>query len=67
MLDGQVEAESLDIQAGTLLLFRGMESVHRVSPNLGETTRILAVLAYNREPGIALSENARLTIYGRLE
>ena len=67
ILDDQFEPEAIEIQPGTLLLFRGMESVHRVSPNLGETTRILAVLAYNREPGIALSENARLTFYGRLE
>ncbi len=28
--------------------------------------RMLAVLAYNTEPGIALSESARMTLYGRL-
>ena len=31
-----------------------------------DTTRMLAVLAYNSEPGIKLSESARMTFYGRL-
>ncbi|HIF35534.1 MAG TPA: 2OG-Fe(II) oxygenase, partial [Candidatus Thioglobus sp.] len=28
--------------------------------------RILSVLAYNSEPGIQLSESARMTFYGKL-
>jgi hypothetical protein len=40
--------------------------MHRVTPTIGEKTRILVVLAYNTKPGIALSEAARMTFFGRL-
>ena len=66
VLDGQVPVESLEINPGDLVLFRGRNSLHRVSPTIGETTRMLVVLAYNTEPGISLSESARQTFYGRL-
>ena len=32
-----------------------------------QKTRILAVLAYNSEPNISLSETSRMTFYGRLD
>lgn len=67
VLEGKLKPEVIEIQPGTLLLFRGMNSIHRVSPNEGDAIRMMAVLAYNREPGISLSENARLTFYGRLD
>ncbi|MDA8869796.1 2OG-Fe(II) oxygenase [Rhizobiaceae bacterium] len=66
LLDGRMKPKVLDIEPGTLVLFRGRDAIHRVSPNESDTTRILAVLAYNSEPGIALSEDARMTFYGRL-
>ncbi len=53
-------------QAGSLMLFRGRDALHRVTPSLGSTARMLAVLAYNERAGVALSESARLTFYGRL-
>lgn len=65
VLGGQAEVTQLAPEPGTLLVFRGRNSIHRVSPNAGARTRMLAVLAYNTEPGIALSETARLTFYGR--
>jgi len=66
LLDGKLQPEQLQIEPGTLVLFRGKNSVHRVSPNKSDRTRILAVLAYNSVPGVALSESARRTFYGRL-
>ena len=65
ILDGQAPVETLEADAGTLVFFRGHRSIHRVAPNEGDQTRILAVLAYNTEPGISLSETARMTFYGR--
>ncbi len=65
ILDGRTQVNQLDAEAGTLVFFRGRNSIHRVAPNEGEQTRILAVLAYNTEPGISLSESARQTFYGR--
>ncbi|MGR3614815.1 MAG: HalD/BesD family halogenase [Paracoccaceae bacterium] len=66
LLDGRVEPEVLSMKPGALVLFRGRNSIHRVSPNESDRMRILAVLAYNAEPGVALSESARMTFYGRL-
>lgn len=65
-LDGRLEPTRLDIQPGTLVLFRGRNALHRVTPTQGDITRYLVVLAYNGEPGVALSENARKTFYGRV-
>lgn len=66
LLDGALQPDTLTMEPGTLVLFRGRNSVHRVSPNESDTTRMLAVLAYNAEAGVELSESARMTFYGRL-
>lgn len=66
ILDGDIPAQNLSMEAGSLVLFRGRNSIHRVTPTQGDITRMLAVLAYNTEPDIALSESARMTFYGRL-
>ncbi len=65
ILNGDCAVESLAMDPGTLVLFRGRNSMHRVTPVTGNTTRMLVVLAYNSEPGIALSESASNTFYGR--
>lgn len=65
VLDGRAKVEQLVVDAGTMVFFRGRNSMHRVAPNEGERTRMLAVLAYNSEPGVALSEAARMTFFGR--
>ena len=67
ILDGNVPVQTLSMEAGSLVLFRGRNSLHRVTPTIGDVTRMLVVLAYNTEPNIALSESARMTFYGRLE
>ena len=66
LLRGEIDSESLSMEPGTLVLFRGKNSIHRVTPVEGDVTRILAVLAYNSEPNISLSETSRMTFYGRL-
>ncbi|WP_446676408.1 HalD/BesD family halogenase, partial [Pantoea eucalypti] len=66
VLDERQPVNELEIDAGDLVLFRGRNSLHRVTPTEGEVTRMLAVLAYNTQPDIALSETARMTFYGKL-
>ena len=66
VLKGAVEAQAITMGAGDLMLFRGRDALHRVTPSQGEITRMLVVLAYNAEPNVALSESARMTFYGRL-
>jgi len=67
ILDGIDTGTRMKMSAGTLLLFRGRDAIHRVTPVSGSVTRMLAVLAYNAERGVALSESARMTFYGRLK
>ena len=65
-LDGHAQVRQLSMDAGDLVLFRGRNAMHRVTPTQGDITRMLVVLAYNAQPGVALSESARMTFYGRL-
>ena len=67
VLDGQIAPNTLNIEPGALVLFRGRNSMHRVTPTLGDTTRMLVVLAYNTEPNVSLSESARMIFFGRLD
>jgi hypothetical protein len=67
VLDGEVATEKLAMDPGDLVLFRGRNSMHRVTPSIGDRTRMLVVLAYNTAPGVSLSKSARMTFYGRLE
>ncbi len=66
VLRGDAAFVTLDVEPGCLVLFRGRDSLHRVTPTSGDRARVLAVLAYNTEPGVSLSEAARLTFFGRL-
>ena len=50
---------------GTLLLFQGRHSMHRVTPIRGATSRLVALLAYDTKPGTVSSEFLRLARYGR--
>ena len=66
ILDGLVLPETIDVDAGTLVLFYGRNYLHRVTPVRSIKPRILVTLNYNEEEGIKLSENARLTFFGRI-
>ncbi len=66
VLNGDIPPERLNMDAGALVLFRGRNAIHRVAPVEGSRTRMLVVLAYNSEPGVSLSESARMTFFGRL-
>lgn len=65
ILDGDVAVQELQFDPGDLVLFRGRNSIHRVTPTEGDVTRLLVVFAYNDEPGVALSDSALQTFYGR--
>ena len=65
LLDGITKPEVLKVEPGTLVLFRGKNSIHRVTPTRGSKTRMLVVLAYNTKPGISLSKSAQMTFFGR--
>jgi hypothetical protein len=50
---------------GTLLLFEGRNSIHRVTPIRGKTTRLVALLAYDTKPGTRSSKLLQMARYGR--
>lgn len=50
---------------GTLTMFRGRYSLHRVAPVIGDRLRINAVLAYVNEPNVVFNDYARRLFYGR--
>jgi hypothetical protein len=66
VLDTANGVEVLDFEPGALVVFRGRNSMHRVTPSRGHRTRILVVFAYNTEPDIGLSAQAQETFYGRV-
>ena len=65
VLNGAEDISQLNFDPGDLVLFRGRDALHRVTPTEGSVTRVLAVFAYNDEPGIGLSASALETFYGR--
>lgn len=65
ILDGDEQVDTLDFLPGDLVLFRGRDALHRVTPTEGDITRMLVVFAFNDQPGIALSDSALATFYGR--
>jgi len=66
LLDGSRErVVRVPMCPGTLLLFEGRNSIHRVTPIRGRTTRLVALLAYDTKPGTRSSEVLQLARYGR--
>lgn len=66
-LDGNIIPGRLTFSDGMLVVFRGKETLHRVTPVRGGKDRIQVVFAYNNEPFKPLAAEARQTFYGRLQ
>ena len=58
---------TLPMTPGTLLIFEGRHSLHRVSPISGTTLRHVGLLAYDTKPGRMGSDLLRADRYGRTE
>jgi hypothetical protein len=61
----RARVETVSREAGELTIFRGCNSLHRVSPVVGEQLRMMAVFVYEDEPGIRGDPEVNLTVYGR--
>ncbi|MGO9197872.1 MAG: arpA protein [Acidimicrobiales bacterium] len=55
----------LGMVPGTMLIFEGRRSIHRVSPVSGGVDRLVALLAYDTKPGTVSSPLLRKVRYGR--
>ena len=59
------EVRQMSLEAGTLNVFRGINTPHRVTPVEGPTKRIIAVLSYFDRPGVQFSAEEQIGFYGR--
>jgi hypothetical protein len=58
---------TLPMTPGTLLVFAGRHSLHRVSPIRGATPRLVALFGYDAKPGTMSSDLLKEVRYGRTE
>ncbi len=66
VLLGQDEAvRTLPLAPGTLNVFKGKNTLHRVSPPRGRKDRIIAIFSYYDRPGVTFSREESLAFYGR--
>ena len=56
---------TIPMTPGTLMLFEGRHTLHRVSPIGGDRPRYVGLFGYDRKPGTCSSELLRLIRYGR--
>lgn len=62
---GDPEAKILRLKPGTLNVFRGKNTAHRVTTVQGERERMITVFSYYEKPGVMFSAEERVGFYGR--
>ena len=55
---------SIGREPGALCIFKGCNSLHRVTPVSGDTLRIMGVFVYEFSPGLVGDAEVNATIYG---
>ena len=67
LLRGQDPAlQSITLAPGTLNVFRGKNTAHRVTPVQGDKDRIIAVFSYYERPGVRFTAEEQMGFYGRV-
>ena len=65
VLDGTSgRVTGVDRAPGSLVIFYGRNSLHRVSPVHGRQPRLVAVMCYEQQPGVMGSDELNAAIYG---
>ncbi len=59
------ESKVISLSPGTLNVFKGKNTAHRVTPVGGNRARVIAVFSYYENPGVSFSESERIGFYGR--
>lgn len=54
-----------DIEPGTLTVFAGHNTAHRVTEVVGQLDRVVAVFSYFEQPGVVFNDAERQGFYGR--
>ena len=67
LLQGDCDGvKTVPFDAGTIMLFRGASTLHRVTPARGEKPRIIAILHFETTPGRIYSDEFKLDAFGRV-
>ena len=64
---GDAQIQTLPLAPGTLNVFKGKNTAHRVTPVEGERPRMIAVFSYYERPDVLFSPEERIGFYGRSE
>lgn len=59
------EVKTLEVSAGTLNVFRGKNTAHKVSTVRGQRERLIAVFSYFDRPGVVFTKEDQMGFYGR--
>ena len=59
------EVRTLALVPGSLNVFMGRNTMHRVTPVKGERERLIAVFSYYERPGVMFSKEEQMGFYGR--
>ena len=70
LIQDAIKGESKDllelgVQPGTLTLFNGFQSMHRVAPVAAAPSRLMLIFSYDSAPGQEFSDVVRLRFFGR--
>lgn len=65
LLEGRLSPSRLTLSPGTLNVFRGKNTAHRVTPTRGDKDRIIAVFSFFEKSGVNFSAEERVGFYGR--
>lgn len=67
LLGGQdPDVKTLKLSAGTLNVFKGKNTAHKVSTVRGKRERLIAVFSYFDRPGVVFSREEQIGFYGRV-
>jgi hypothetical protein len=59
------EVKTLKLSAGTLNVFKGRNTLHRVTPSQGPRERYIAVFSFYERPGVMFTKEEQIGFYGR--
>lgn len=64
---GREGVKEIPNKPGTLLLFKGRYSIHRVTEITGPTSRLIGLFGFDSRPGVVSSEHLQKIRYGRTQ
>ena len=67
LVSDQSNVITVPLEAGTLNVFRGKNTLHRVSPVVGDKQRVITVFSFYENPGVQFSDEEKIGFYGRTD